>query len=124
MKKGRLLKLAALLERVPARKFDMDVWGESKKPAYSEPQCATKACALGWATAIPEFHRAGLHLVAACHGCTSAEVLYRDNGLNPGAEFFGLSEDEEHFLFYAGAETPKAKAREIREFVRTGVIPE
>lgn len=65
MHKKRLLKLAALLDVVPPDKFDMRFWALGDgTPMGDEPKCSSVACALGWATTIPEFKRAGLKLVA------------------------------------------------------------
>lgn len=54
------LKLADLLEDLPATKFDMDFWvnpiGESTTVGeYEEPACGATYCALGWAAASRQF---------------------------------------------------------------------
>lgn len=38
--------------------FDMETWGEGD----DMHQCGTAACALGWATTIPEIRKAGLRM--------------------------------------------------------------
>lgn len=63
MNKERLLLLADFLEKMPEERFDYVSWvgyGWQGKPDLS---CGTTACALGWATTIPELRDAGLRLV-------------------------------------------------------------
>lgn len=54
----RLLRLADFLDTVPPEQFDYNIWFNGT--ALGE--CGTTACALGWATAIPEFQALGLEL--------------------------------------------------------------
>ncbi|SRR5258706_964630 len=118
MKKARLLKLARFVERVPPQKFDMNFWARAKGPVTRLPRCATKACALGWATAIPEFKRAGLELIAECPGGDHAEVHFDGStGRSAAMKFFDLDYDESE-IFFGGANNPKEKAQEIRDVVR------
>lgn len=121
MNKTRLLKLAALLETIPTRKFDMGTWGDfGATPTGTEPRCATRACALGWATAIPEFNRKGLKLVARPGDYMMAKVVYKGvEGTEAGQKFFGLTAGQAEYLFHDGSYTAKRKAHEIRELVRT-----
>ena len=124
MNKRRLLKLAKLLDHVPPEKFDMNTWGSMRQALGTTPRCATKACALGWATAIPEFHKAGLRLMAD-PGDKYATVFFGgESDADAGMEFFDLSLEEAEYLFFVGAETPHEKAKEIRALVRTGLIPD
>lgn len=118
MNKERLLKLAALLDTVPDDKFDMGAWGTSARPIAKTPRCVTAACALGWATAIPEFHAEGLQLFAY-PGETQAFVEYQAHlDEEAGARFFGLTSAETCRLFLSGFDmTAKEKAEEIRELV-------
>jgi hypothetical protein len=78
--KTRLLKLAEFMERLPKEDrehFNMGVWfmhagaghGHGVSPGQvvgkkEITKCGTSACALGWATTIPAFRRAGLKLIA------------------------------------------------------------
>lgn len=55
---ANLLKLADFLEKLPAERFDYKRYASGA--LNLEPSCGTVGCALGWATAIPEF---GLSLV-------------------------------------------------------------
>lgn len=122
MNKARLLKLAAHLDRVPPEKFDMNFFGEASRAARhrNEVRCATKACALGWATSIPEFAKAGLELRAYPES-TGADVYYKGESNFDAAEiFFGLDSIDASRLFSRGSNDPILKAAEIRGFVRDG----
>jgi hypothetical protein len=73
MRRDRLQVLADHLRTIPEarkRRFNMDVWGKFidgfikvGTPVKLEKYCDTAACALGEATTIPEFRRAGLKSV-------------------------------------------------------------
>lgn len=64
----RLLKLADFLEKLHADKkrrkqFDYTNWvNRALWKGKADLSCGTTACALGWATTIPEFRKAGLRL--------------------------------------------------------------
>lgn len=121
MNKRRLLKLARLLDRVPPWKFNMGEWGVASGPVTFEPRCASQACALGWATVIPEF---GLELVAP-DGCRLAKVRCIDNhrihGIDAARRVFGVNYTQASRLFINGwGASPKAKAAEIRAMVAHG----
>lgn len=134
MNAKRLLKLADFLETVPKDNFDMGVVYEDEgmfagdcAPKYPRPKkhCGTVACAMGWATAIPSFRRAGLRLYetgsivlknSRCDG-----VFWCDS-FDTAELFFELGSDESRFLF-GGSEygsTPKQVAKHIRKFVKKG----
>lgn len=56
----RLETLATFLEtEVPRKFFDMALFG-NVDPGQKFGGCGTVGCALGWATAIPSFRKAGL----------------------------------------------------------------
>ena len=61
MNKHRLRTLQKFLRtKVNPDRFDMEEWaGEIKN---GKPACGTSACALGWATTIPSFRKAGLRM--------------------------------------------------------------
>ncbi|MDQ2987414.1 MAG: hypothetical protein M3R13_11985 [Armatimonadota bacterium] len=119
MKKRRLLKLAAFLDTVPIEKFDMCLWAVSRRSASKTPQCATRACALGWATAIPEFNRAGLRLMVDAFDSTEGVVYFGDlNRFYAAEAFFDIDSDDAGRLFAEGSNDPKEKAKEIRALVR------
>ena len=57
--KEKLLKLAKFLEEeVQDPWFDLDKWATK---GFTEKQCGSTACAVGWATAC--FPDSGLHLI-------------------------------------------------------------
>ena len=116
MKQRRLLKLADYLETVPRENFDMGFWA---KREFRGQECATTACAGGWATNVWPRH---LQIVRA--GDRQASVLHVASGrMNYGAvaEFFGLEYGEARALFAPGwfdfEETPAQVARRLRAFV-------
>lgn len=96
--KRRLLKLADFLEtaELPGE-FDLGTLGESITDG--QPTCGTTACALGWATTIPSFRRAGLHLSSKgalrCKGMR--EPIWKDLA----ARFFSIQPQEARELFGA-----------------------
>lgn len=61
---ARLNKLLDLFENFDEKvngKFDLSIW--ARELDNDKPKCGTAACALGWATAIPSFRKAGFRLV-------------------------------------------------------------
>lgn len=125
---GRLLTLAYFLKtEVPRNKFDMGQWGfvsewdmiEDDVNTYlirrPDDYCGTKACALGWATAIwPK--RFQLEFDGCTQACVAMDGVGHDQvGV---AAFFGISEYDYFDLFHGGGNTPKQKAREIEQLVR------
>lgn len=149
MFKQRLLKLADLLDTVPRKRFNISSWasskfcGKPKEPEHNE--CNTTACAMGWATTLPVFKRAGLKLrlpenklnydgcmiltMAKKHMC-STYLTHMD----AAAAVCGISYHEAQQLFDVedpstgkprSRETPKQVARRIRKFVKScGEVPE
>lgn len=81
----RLLKLADLLECLPAAKFILS-WGIPYLPTPAEE----KGCILGWALSIPEFQAEGLQIKM---GMDKVAILSYDGavGLEAAGMFFGLS---------------------------------
>ena len=149
----RLEKLADFLETIPPEKFDMQVWMKVSFTALSnlhksevyddlvlEPVdanvCGTAGCALGWATTIPSFRKAGLRLfnkvkkdgnTLTSWGCTVRLVdpktgQFIATTYEAAAIFFGLTDDEATDLFcfwhYGRGSTPKSVARKIRNLLR------
>src|SRR6185369_6099676 len=82
--------------------------------------CNTSACALGWATAIPEFAKAGLALRVNEIG--SGFPTYKGE-IDYGERFFGMTDEESDFCFgnldynvlldRKEALTPKAVAKRL-----------
>ena len=109
----RLLKLADFLDTVPPEKFDFDVWcnggrgevgGRVEVPDLNV--CGTTACALGWATAIPEFQKLGIKLdmCSSQFPCvtTLSDSRKRDswsNALAAARDVFGLGAEDVSELF-------------------------
>lgn len=118
MKKKLLLKLAALLDVVPPAKFVMAHYAVSAEPVQGHPQCATAACALGWATTIPEI---GLELVAHL-GDRFAAIRFRGNtawNVEAACAAFDLKVSDAMDLFYEGwTMTSTEKAEQIRAMVK------
>jgi hypothetical protein len=126
----RLLKLAAFLEKLPTERFNYQFWVGKDWEGKADLSCGTTACALGWATTMPEFRRLGLQLVKL--NSNYAFVVSARTGASAfGAaqEIFGLDQDESAYLFspgilYHGEEspprtaTPREVASHIRDFVK------
>jgi hypothetical protein len=62
MRTDLLLKIADLLERLPEEKFDYGSWVGEDWGGKPDLSCGMTACALGWATTIPEVAALGLRL--------------------------------------------------------------
>lgn len=132
MNTDRLLKLADRLDTVPPDRFDLDAWFQS----FTEDECGTAACAVGWACTIPEFNAAGFRAEMSDDGyCLCPQYIPADTGpvytsWAAVREFFGLTQPEADRLFFAGSypldsdPTPAEVAARIRGFVRQeGVTP-
>ena len=61
MQTERLKLLAEKLRTVPSEKFDLTEWYRPEVKS-GEYQCGFAACAVGWATMMPEFREQGLVL--------------------------------------------------------------
>lgn len=113
--KRRLLKLAEFLDTLPPARFDMGSWAPDKGTLAD---CDTTACALGWATTIPGFRRAGLKM---------GDMVPEFDGLEEldAAEFFfGLRPSQASSIFipreyegFVADITPQMVARKIRALV-------
>jgi hypothetical protein len=106
MHKERLLRLADLLDIVPADQFNLSHW-----------KCGTTACAVGWACTIPEFQAEGLHL-------TDNDPVFGDFASWPAVRmFFELDKQDANHLFFVwdypnrNRTTPAEVATRIRELV-------
>lgn len=115
----RLEKLADLLEKVAAierrrkiKKFNMFSWAEGDL-GLTKNLCGSSGCALGWATAIPEFRKAGLHL-------EYGEPCYNGYYGEAAAEaFFEITAEAADQLFLSNFTASAAeKAAEIRVVAR------
>jgi hypothetical protein len=94
-----LLTLADFLEELPADRFNYRVWVGGEWKGKADLSCGTTACALGWATTIPEFADRGLLLVRVI-GVRGGVPRYRGVlGLEAASEFFGIPQVDAGFLF-------------------------
>lgn len=91
----RLLKLADFLEKLPRKRFDYGVFVGPDWEGAQDLSCGTTACALGWAAAMPEFRRLGLHFSKYGDGVILGDL----SDFAAGAEIFGLTNNETDFLF-------------------------
>lgn len=117
MQKRRLLKLAAFLRTLPAKKLEMGYWGVVRL----HHECSTSACAIGHAVNQKLFR--GLRGVS----CTSLAPRYRPpgakhcyTGFEAVEKLFDISSYAAQDLF-GGAnpfKTPRRVARNIENFVK------
>lgn len=122
----RLLKLAAYLATIPGRRFDYWKWVGQDWKGKPDLSCGTRACALGWATTMPEFRRLGLSMVKEEPSPNGRPTLRGHPNLYPvnvAALLFGISLEEATYLFIPRGEelnaTPLYVARKIERFVKT-----
>ena len=110
--KARLLKLADFLAQLPPDRFNFATWvGDTEwQQGLLAQGCGTTACALGWATAIPEFAELGLVIVKGWqedkHGVPAHVRLKGDDQgdfwqatLAATRHVFGMDELETNLLF-------------------------
>lgn len=105
--KNRLLLLASFLEQLPDEKFDFRSWVSTNWDGKSEIGCGTTACALGWATTLPQLADAGLMLVKT-PGSSGIGMVCLRNSVDmvddhspflASKEVFNLSREEHKLLF-------------------------
>lgn len=124
----RLLKLADFLDTLSEDRFDFGTWvGCGWEPGEDLVSCGTTACALGWATAIPEFQKLGLRMKRAPDGWNHPGIARHRGDADRQSErasevVFGLSPKEHDFLFQPGfalhsTATKAQVAKHIRKFV-------
>lgn len=118
MDKKRLKHLARFLltGHIPG-KFSLDRWWNGVE---KQPRCKTTACAVGWATTLPSFRKAGLSM-----DFEDYMPQYKTHfGFSAVAAFFEISYAEATFLFDNRAYTKSHRgrrdvARRINKFVET-----
>jgi hypothetical protein len=136
MNTDRLLKLADFLDKLPPERFDIYDWVGSDFRGDVDLSCGTTACAIGWATTIPEFRQLGLSLniQANCysHRIIATPVLDLGGGItlhgfDAAGHLFDITREDAYYLFDTGQvdslprdATPADVANRIREFVKTG----
>lgn len=134
MNKRRLLKLADLLEADAKNKkgirFNMGNWGYVSDK--TEPlSCGTSACAMGLAGLSGAFKRAGLETSTMNGGVRFQWRGAPMNGFDVAVHLFDIHIDDADILFSptgtegrnVGAAAERAKAQQIRKFVKTGALP-
>lgn len=94
MNKERLLKLANFVKKLDKDDFDLGV-------VRQELECGTIACAIGWCpNAFPgEVYYHSFHKENCSVYLSDAFVFPIGNGMSGAMLFFGLTEQEFHFLF-------------------------
>lgn len=115
----RLLLLADFLAKLPPERFDYEVWVGRDWKGAKDLHCGTTACALGWATAVPELQALGLKLIhnysLAPHGGWVVNPklgvkgpLYSgdDPSFRAAEVTFGLDPEESIYLFSPDNEPP------------------
>lgn len=112
--KNRLLKLADFLETVDKNRFDLSLWRELR---FSPSKCGTVACAVGWATTIPSFKKAGFTFES------NAPKYKTYDSWEAVTKFFSLDNLDAFYLFsifdYNDENpTPKMVTKRIRSFVK------
>lgn len=130
MNKERLLKLASFLDTLPPERFDIQHWVRYDWGGKPDLSCGTSACALGWATTIPEFREAGLRLRQTtwgfvgvwCPGVEETDSHHHSMSQEAAQVFFGLAKKEADRIFmpdyydYDGEDVkPVDVAERIRE---------
>lgn len=119
----RLAILADALESpiVGASRFDLHDWFRGIVPATLDqlPECGAAADAIGVACLIREFNVLGFRLEH--FGVILRPIFGEWPGWYAVEEFFGLSDEEAHYLFdltsYAKSNDPLLVARRIRRFI-------
>jgi hypothetical protein len=107
MNKDRLMKLVRKLRFVQKNKptkFNYARWVGQDWKGKADLSCGTTACALGFATTIPEFRKFGLRLHKTIDGgYVSWNNVHMGSGLNSSLyaaeQLFGISRDEANYLF-------------------------
>lgn len=143
---SRLLSLATFLEELPRKRFFYGTWVGPTWKGKSDLSCGTTACALGWATVLPEFRRLGLRLdrddscITIVHNKRKKSIWdrlpFNSQPFLAGWQVFDLTKDEFDYLFTPRevrlpvsldsacgegpleSATAKQVARHIRRFVR------
>jgi len=115
--KRRLLALADLLQKLPAKRFNYSSWVGDDWGGKSDLSCGTTACAFGWATTMPSLRRLGLVLHKVHQDISEVKLHKNGKYLEPdkaAREVFGLSYGEFEYLFvpYSGRELTSYKLPE------------
>ena len=124
--KNRLLKLADLLDTVPETKFNLKEWVLDKQLGISEDvnkikECGYAGCAVGWATTIPSFRKAGLRLYYK--GSHYVQYKEEKHPISAASKFFNISEFDARDIFadwtnMYGAKAINEVCRKIEKLVK------
>lgn len=133
----RLEKLAAYMDSLPEganEHFYMGAWyrhdgdpAHAPKPGTAVQEnhlmdCGTTACALGWATTIPEFQNAGLRMnayVSTDGGVMGMPVFRNHEEFDAAEKFFRIDGHDSAVLFACtSVRTPKQWARHCRAYIK------
>jgi hypothetical protein len=114
------------LEKLPAGKFDYGIWVDTKTwKGMTDLSCGTTACALGWATAIPEFQKLGLYMnfdgIPKLIGRGQNAEGWRA-GYEAGAVVFGLAEEEADYIFYPEGNEVEMTAQQVAQRIKTFLL--
>ncbi len=115
----RLLLLADFLETVPPERFDMARWTGVDWAGKSDLSCGTAACAMGWATTIPQFRKLGLKLNK--FGVPEFKSYF---GYGAATRLFDIDFYETTYLFASYTNfrhSSRNVARKIRDFIDNGM---
>lgn len=113
--KRRLMLLVDKLRNLPRERFNYSLWAGDDWKGAKDLSCGTTACALGWATAVPELADAGLCLrrgLDRVYVSLFDESLLGDCAQSHTAPFraachvFGISKREADYLFIPEEEPP------------------
>lgn len=111
----RLMAVVDLLRRLPPWRFNFETWVGRGWGGAADLSCGTTACALGWATTVPELATAGLCLKQADNGQgyvdlalgdQRAETGFTDVPLLAAMAVFGIDMTEAQYLFVAEYDSP------------------
>lgn len=102
----RLAQLADFLDNLPDDRFYYGTWAGSNWSGTEDLSCGSTACALGWATTIPEFRELGLRMIKAGSAATimlegdmDSARSYWSKTLIACKKVFGLDNLEVEYLF-------------------------
>lgn len=110
-----LAKLSALLKTVPPERFYYGSWVGDDWAGRQDLSCGTTACALGWATQIPEFnlslHPMSRYPFLASYPEPTSEYGWRTSSDQAICELFS---EEAMYLFYPGDDDDHAYDEETQ----------
>ncbi len=118
----RLTTLANYLDTIEEEDFYLGSWKCMKR--FNNPECGTKACAIGHACDIPEFKEAGLSLRLVPDFNYKVPVYEGQENWRAVEAFFDMTDEDTQELFYwTGYDgdirvPPSRVAAKIRAFIQ------